>query len=104
MNSSTFKANVHLNIVSFASLLYFRHQRRQTLFADRMSLAQSVVEVHFVKMQTFEQKVRLSNVCFFLFFFLQQQQGPSQAQVWFCVLSVRKSARRLSQRLSTGLQ
>lgn len=61
MNSSAFKANVHLNIVSFASLFFiFSSSERTNFLADRVSLAQSVVEVHFVKMQNFEQKVRLS--------------------------------------------
>lgn len=116
MNSSAFKANVHLNIVSYASLFsYIFVIREDKLFlSDRVSSAQSVVEVHFVKMQTFEQKVRLSNVCFFFFFFscsssffvffylfifIFYNRAPVRHTSGFCVL-----ARRLSKRLSTGLQ
>jgi len=57
MNSSAFKANVHLNIVSFGvffflSFLYVRPQKTNSLAERaRASLAQPVAEVHFVKMQ-----------------------------------------------------
>lgn len=67
MNSSAFKANVHLNIVSFASLfflfLYFRHQRRQTPTArpPRSQTWKCISERCRLLSKTF------SSVCFFCF-------------------------------------
>lgn len=50
MNSSAFKANVHLNIISFASLLLVSQFVKEEKYSpDYLDLGQSVVmEVHFV--------------------------------------------------------
>lgn len=56
MNSSAFKANVHLNIISFASLLLVSQFVKEEKYSpDYLDLGQSVVmEVHFVNMQTLD--------------------------------------------------
>lgn len=80
MNSSAFKANVHLNIFSFTSLspcifIFRGDKKKKNKLGDWASTAQSVAEVHFLKMQTFEQKVVFIYVCLL---FILLYNGPSQ--------------------------
>lgn len=52
MNNSAFKANVHLNIISLASLFFFLSVKKVVKKKRSFQTTWTVAEVHFVKMQT----------------------------------------------------